>query len=565
MRDLPWGKYLHGEHHEKIMKAYETEMNSLLSTVLRELPEDHPERAAAEADFTNGRMLLEFKRSGVFKCRYVLQGFKEDKVKLDGPDFDYSSNVVGITAVRMMMLGHRPKGHATAQKDVSCAFLQSHPFPEDAPPRYVRLKDPVRGDVRYFRQLGPIYGSNSAPKHWEETLHPWLVSIGFVQGKNEPCVFRHPSLGVTLATYVDDILASGPSANVERVMDMVAERFKCKETVWLKEGQPLDHLGMCFFETETHTCLSMSNYIDIMVKKLDVDVTSGRTPVQPFTEPISDLTPLSPAQEQFFMSACGMCGWLAGTGRPDLRFSHQRIAQHMASPNRGALRAVLQVIRYASATRDLCLMQEKHKAFGWCHFSDSDHAGNAELQNCRRSQLGFVSMYGSVPMAWGSKTTSVRLGPASDAAEGSCPSHGKPEAAGGDPRCHPDIGDLHPDVSSGAAEIYAASVALNEILHLSYIVEEMGSSMGKPIVLKIDNTAAIAFANGRVRRSKLKHIDVRQEWVQALRDHSVVKTEYVNTKFNKADFFTKILDNETFLKFRGDLMRLCPLPATPAT
>ena len=89
--------------------------------------------------------------------------------------------------------------------------------------------------------------------------------------------------------------------------------------------------------------------------------------------------------------------------------------------------------------------------------------------------------------------------------------------------------------------------------------------MDKPLHIKIDNTAAIAFANGRVRRSKLKHIDVRQEWVQALRDHSVVQAEYVNTKSNKADFFTKILDNETFLKFRGDLMRLCPPPATPAT
>ena len=144
-------------------------------------------------------------------------------------------------------------------------------------------------------------------------------------------------------------------------------------------------------------------------------------------------------------------------------------------------------------------------------------------------------------------------------------SFGKPHAAGGIPRCHPDIGDLHPDVSSGAAEIYAASVALNEILHLSYIAEEMGASMDKPLHIKIDNTAAIAFANGRVRRSKLKHIDVRQEWVQALRDHSVVQAEYVNTKNNKANFFTKILDNETFLKFRGDLMRLCPPPATPAT
>ena len=123
---------------------------------------------------------------------------------------------------------------------------------------------------------------------------------------------------------------------------------------------------------------------------------------------------------------------------------------------------------------------------------------------------------------------------------------------------------LHPDVSSGAAKIYAASVALNEILHLSYVAEEMGAPMDKPLCIKIDNTAAIAFANGRVRRSKLKHIDVRQEWVQALRDHSVVRTEYVNTKQNKADFFTKILDNETFLNFRDDMLKFCRLPATPA-
>ena len=168
-------------------------------------------------------------------------------------------------------------------------------------------------------------------------------------------------------------------------------------------------------------------------------------------------------------------------------------------------------------------------------------------------------------MAWGSKTTGVRLGlPAWDAAEGSCPSHGKPHAAGGFPRCHRDIEDLHPDVSSGAAEIYAASVALNEILHLSYVAEEMGAPMDKPLCIKIDNTAAIAFANGRVRRSKLKHIDVRQEWVQALRDHAVVRTEYVNSKLNKADFFTKILDNETFLGFRDDMLKFCRLPATPA-
>ena len=36
------------------------------------------------------------------------------------------------------------------------------------------------------------------------------------------------------------------------------------------------------------------------------------------------------------------------------------------------------------------------------------------------------------------------------------------------------------DVSSAAAEIYAASVALSEICHLSYMTEEMGMEMPTP-------------------------------------------------------------------------------------
>ena len=115
--------------------------------------------------------------------------------------------------------------------------------------------------------------------------------------------------------------------------------------------------------------------------------------------------------------------------------------------------------------------------------------------------------------------------------------------------------DLHPDVSSAAAEIYAASVALSEVLHLSYICDEIGDPMELPVRIQVDNAAAIAFASDRVRRSKLKHIDVRQEWVQALRDHHVCKLEKVDTKDNLSDLMTKILDMETFEGLRGRMMR----------
>ena len=109
-------------------------------------------------------------------------------------------------------------------------------------------------------------------------------------------------------------------------------------------------------------------------------------------------------------------------------------------------------------------------------------------------------------------------------------------------------------MSSGAAEIYAASVALTEVLHLSYIVEEMGDSMGLPLEIKVDNTTAIAFSKGNVRRSKLKHIDVRQSWVEWLRDKSLVNLSHVDTKLNLADFFTKLLDLENFTRLRSMMM-----------
>ena len=86
---------------------------------------------------------MEYKRSGVWKERVVIQGFKEDKEELDGPGFIYSSNVVGLAAVRRAMLGGRRPGYSTMQVDISTAFLQSDLFSPDDPPRYLMLKDPV--------------------------------------------------------------------------------------------------------------------------------------------------------------------------------------------------------------------------------------------------------------------------------------------------------------------------------------------------------------------------------------------------------------------------------------
>ena len=82
----------------------------------------------------------------------------------------------------------------------------------------------------------------------------------------------------------------------------------------------------------------------------------------------------------------------------------------------------------------------------------------------------------------------------------------------------------------------------------------MGDPMSMPLALQVDNAAAVAFAKGRVRRTKMKHIDVRQAWVMALRDADVVQVEKVGTDDNLADLFTKILDYDRFDELRSRMM-----------
>ena len=75
-----------------------------------------------------------------------------------------------------------------------------------------------------------------------------------------------------------------------------------------------------------------------------------------------------------------------------------------------------------------------------------------------------------------------------------------------------------------------------------------------------DPQTCLAFSKEQVQRSKLRHIDCRQEWVQSLRDASIVDLQWVESESNFADLFTKILEAETFVRLRDQLMLFKPIP-----
>ena len=131
------------------------------------------------------------------------------------------------------------------------------------------------------------------------------------------------------------------------------------------------------------------------------------------------------------------------------------------------------------------------------------------------------------------------------------------------PTCHADMSELHADISSAAAEIFAASVALNELLHLGYVTAELGLACPQPIMLEVDNATAITFSKDQVRRSKLRHIDARQSWVEALRDENIVKLIKVDRHDNLADLNSKLLNSVRFEYLVDKIMVRKALPTQP--
>ena len=97
--------------------------------------------------------------------------------------------------------------------------------------------------------------------------------------------------------------------------------------------------------------------------------------------------------------------------------------------------------------------------------------------------------------------------------------------------------------------------------YLSYVSDEMGVPIRLPFKLQVDNSTCLAFGQDQIQRSKLRHIDCRQEWVLALRDAKVVQMEWVESEHNFADLFTKILEAETFIRLRDQIMAFRSIPS----
>ena len=81
----------------------------------------------------------------------------------------------------------------------------------------------------------------------------------------------------------------------------------------------------------------------------------------------------------------------------------------------------------------------------------------------------------------------------------------------------------------------------------------MKMEIKEPVVMFCDNTSAINISKNPVMHSKTKHIAIKYHFVRELVQDKEIRLEYVHSKEQIADIFTKKLPKDAFLYLRGKL------------
>jgi hypothetical protein len=467
------------------------------------------------------KMLLEAKKDGRRKGRLVLQGFRAPAWWRVGA---IDSPVVATATIRTLIFRRNQRPNEILSSfDFDLAFLQSDAFAPTEREKHVSFCPHPGYPEEIYKLKGPLYGSDDAPMRFFNTVAPWLTSIGFTQAKNDPCLFINLETGVHVGLHVDDGLVRATQGDTENFYKLLGQRFKYKTPTYLTPETPLQFVGLTIKEytnEEGHLFRS----IDCVRDTVDLLKTAGTTvpdirkvkcPMPDTSEMVMDVTPLLGLEATWVRSVVGQLQFLATMVRYDISHAVSRLSQYSHNPTEGSRKALCRILGYLMTTVEFRIEGRVHGPSDHIAiYSDSDHASDKKIDT--RSQTGIMILLNGVPCYWRSAKQPITA------------------------------------LSSAEAEIYALSESVKHGRLFLWRCEEANIPVKWPMTIYVDNTQSKSFQNATCINSKLRGVfDLRDAWIQELRDKGQVETVAIPRKENKSDILTHCLSSGNFNKEVG--------------
>nr|ABA98303.2 retrotransposon protein, putative, unclassified [Oryza sativa Japonica Group] len=361
-----------------------------------------------------------------------------------------------------------------------------------------------------FKLSKALYGLKQAPRAWYDRLKNFLLAKGFTMGKVDKTLFvlKHGDNQLFVQIYVDDIIF-GCSTHA-LVVDF-AETMR-KEFEMSMMGELSYFLGLQIKQTPQGTFVHQTKYTNDLLRRFKMENC------KPISTPIGSTAVLDPDEDgeavdqKEYRSMIVSLLYLTAS-RPDIQFAVCLCARFQASTRASHRQAVKRIMRYLNHTLEFVIWYSTSSSICLSGYSDADFGG---CRIDRKSTSGTCHFLGTSLIAWSSrKQSSVAQ-------------------------------------STAESEYVAAASCCSQILWLLSTLKDYGLTFEK-VPLFCDNTSAINIAKNPVQHSRTKHIDIRFHF---LRDHvekGDVELQFLDTKLQIADIFTKPLDSNLFAFLRGEL------------
>ncbi|XP_019166511.1 PREDICTED: uncharacterized protein LOC109162246 [Ipomoea nil] len=355
-----------------------------------------------------------------------------------------------------------------------------------------------------------LYGLKQAPRAWFKCLHDFLISSGFLASKTDVSLF-HYSAGtsrVFLLVYVDDIIMMGnDSALIDTLLHCLSSTFKIRDL-----GTPSFFLGIETLKVDGGLILSQCRYMG------DVLNRAGMTDCKPLATPAAVTQAVTTSIEPFYNPTqyrrlVGALQYLTIT-RPDLSYVVNRLCQFMHTPTDEHWRLLKRVLRYVKGTLNYGLRLSASSSSDIHAFSYSDWVG------ClvdRKSTSGYAVFLGSNLIFWLSRKqrTVAR--------------------------------------SSTTAKYKGLADVSAKVTWIVSLLRKLGLHSGQPTALWCNNLGATYLCVNPVFHARTKHMEIDYHFVRDKVASEDFVVNFVSTKDQLADIFTKRLPTPRFGILRDKL------------
>ena len=446
--------------------------------------------------------------SGVenYRSRLVAMEFKR------GGSMEYFSATPPLETLRMLLSWAASRGEGV-ESDAKILYLDVRRAYFHAPSKretYIELPaedNRSSNEGKCGRLNASMYGTRDAADNWAEEYTRVLIGLGFERGTASPCVFVHKERGVRMMVHGDDFMAVGTKAEVYWIRDEIKKVFECKEEIMGSSKEESKCLKVLNREirwtTEGIEIEGDCRHVAAIVRGLGITECKGLAiPADKEDTLEREDVDLSGAQATAYRSIAARCNYLS-LDRPDMQYATKRCCKAMCKPTARDWERLRRLGRYLKRNPRLIQSLEWQDPYSSLHvYVDSDWAGDKETR--KSTSAGCICGGRHCIRAWSKDQDIIAL-------------------------------------SSAEAELHAASYGTMQTKGTQSVGRDLEWEMA--INLHIDASAALGVMK-RQGLGKLRHIQVRDLWLQQELKEKRLIAHKIDTKLNPADLGTKALSAE---------------------